>query len=214
MRSSLHDPRVARVLDSMHAAADKNDPPLLAKAKGKQGSARTSQLDEAFIPVSPDAGRLLYTLARGAAAGTMIEFGTSFGISTIYMAAAVRDRGAGVVITTELLESKAARAKEYVGEAGLLDFVDFRVGDARETLRGIRRDVSLLFLDGWKELYLPLLEQLEPALLPGALVVGDDLDLFPDVLEPYLRYVRDPENGYVSNRIPIGDAMEVSVRVG
>jgi predicted O-methyltransferase YrrM len=212
MLSSLHDPRVRRVLESMHAAADKNDPPLLAEAKGKQGSARTSLLDEAFIPVSPEAGCLLYTLARGAAAGTMIEFGTSFGISTIYMAAAVRDRGEGAVITTELLESKVERAREYVRDAGLIDLVDFRVGDARETLRGIDRDVSLLFLDGWKELYLPLLEQLEPALRPGALVVGDDLDLFPDALEPYLRHVRDPKNGYVSNRIPIGDAMEVSVK--
>jgi predicted O-methyltransferase YrrM len=214
MLSSLHDPRVQRVLESMHAESDKNDPPLLAKAKGKEGSARTAMLDEAFIPVSPEAGRLLYTLARGAAAGTMIEFGTSFGISTIYLAAAVRDRGEGSVITTELLEPKAERAREYVREAGLFDLVDFRVGDARETLRGIPRDVSLLFLDGWKELYLPLLEQLEPALLPGALVIGDDLDLFPDALEPYLRYVRHPENGYVSNRIPIGDAMEVSVRAG
>lgn len=212
MLSSLHDPRVQRVLESMHAAADDNDPAILAKAKGKQGSARTSLLDEAFIPVSPEAGRLLYTLARGAAPGTMVEFGTSFGISTIYMAAAARDRGEGTVITTELLESKAERAREYVREAGLLDLVDFRVGDARETLRGLQRDVSVLFLDGWKELYLPLLEQLEPALLPGALVIGDDLDLFPEALEPYLRHVRDPENGYVSNRIPIGDAMEVSVK--
>src|SRR5690349_18725775 len=126
MISTLYDPKVRDVLDAMHAAADSNDPPLLAKAKGKQGSTRTALLDDAFIPVSREGGRLVYTLVRGAAPGTTVEFGTSFGISTIYMAAAVRDRGAGRVITTELLKSKADRARGYIREAGLLDVVDLR----------------------------------------------------------------------------------------
>lgn len=198
----------------MHADADENDPPLLAKAKGKTGTARTSLLDDAFIPVSAEAGRLLYTLARNAAPGTFVEFGTSFGISTIYLAAAVRDRGAGTVVTTELHAGKAERARGYLEEAGLLDLVDLRVGDALETLTTLRNDVSLAFLDGWKELYLPVLRLIEPKLLPGALVIADDLDLFPDALKSYLAYVRDPANGYVSVAVPLGDAMEVSARVG
>ncbi|HZF30724.1 MAG TPA: class I SAM-dependent methyltransferase [Gammaproteobacteria bacterium] len=210
--STLHDPRVRRVLERMHADADSNDPPILAKARGKTGAARTVLLDDAFIPVSADCGRLLYAVARSAAPGTLVEFGTSFGISTIYLAAAVRDRGAGGVITTELHAGKAERARGYLAEAGLLDVVDLRVGDALETLKGLRRDVSLAFLDGWKELYLPLLRVIEPALLPGALVIADDLDLFPDALKPYLAYVRDPANGYVSVAVPLGDAMELSAR--
>lgn len=201
-----------RVLERMHAAADSNDPAILAKARGKTGADRTVLLDDAFIPVSPEAGLLLYTLARSAAAGTLVEFGTSFGISTIYLAAAVRDRGAGRVITTELHAGKAERARGYIEEAGLLDVVDLRIGDALETLKGLRRDVSLAFLDGWKELYLPLLRLIEPALLPGALVIADDLDLFPEALAPYLAYVRDPANGYVSVGVPLGDAMELSAR--
>lgn len=212
MRSTLFDPKVKRVLDAMHSAADENDPPLLAKARGKQGTARTSLLGEAFIPVSRDGGRLVYTLVRGAAAGTTVEFGTSFGISTIYMAAAVRDRGAGRVITTELLQSKADRAREYIREAGLLDVVDLRVGDALETLKDLDADVTVLFLDGWKELYLPLLKQLEPKLKPGAFVAADDIHLFPDALKAYLDYVREPKNGYVSVTFPEGDAVELSVR--
>ena len=212
MSSVLYDPRVRRVLDRMHAAADQNDPPLLAKARGKLGKARTALLDEAFIPVSPEAGRLVYTLARGAAPGTTVEFGTSFGISTIYMAAAVRDRGAGRVITTELLQSKADRAREYIREAGLLDVVDLRVGDALETLEDLKADVTMLFLDGWKELYLPVLKLVEPKLKAGALVAADDLDLFPEALKPYLDYVREPANGYVSVTLPVGDAVELSAR--
>lgn len=213
MSCTLFDPRVRRLLDGMHTDSDRVDPPLLARAKGKGGDERNEILSEAFIPVSPDAGRLLYTLVRGAAPGTVVEFGTSFGISTIYMAAAIRDRGAGKVVTTEIYESKAERAREYIGEAGLLDLVDLRVGDAQQTLAGLAPDVSVVFLDGMKSLYLPVLKLLEPTLMSGALVVGDDLDLFPKPLESYLAYVRDAANGYVSVTIPIGDTMELSTRV-
>jgi len=213
MSCTLFDSRVRAVLDGMHADSDRVDPPLLATARGKSGAERNALLAEAFIPVSPDAGRLLYALVRGAAAGTVVEFGTSFGISTIYMAAAIRDRGAGRVVTTELFESKAERAREYIAKAGLLDLVDIRIGDALETLADIDGGVSLVFLDGSKPLYVPVLELLEPALAPGALVVGDDLDLFPEALAPYMDYVRDPANGYVSVTVPIGDTMELSTRV-
>ena len=86
------------------------------------------------------------------------------------------------------------------------------MGDALETLKGLKRDVSVVFLDGWKNVYLPVLQMLEPVLLPGALVVADDLNLFPGPLAPYLAYVRQPANGYVSVTVPIGDAMELSAR--
>src|SRR5262245_26134139 len=146
MTSTLDDARVRRVLDDMHASAERNDPPLLAKASGKKGAERTAVLDDAFIPVSPDAGRWLYLLARGSAPGTILEFGTSFGISTIYLAAAVRDRGAGRVVTTELNAHKAERARGYIAAAGLDDLVDLRVGNALETVLDVRGGVSLAFL--------------------------------------------------------------------
>jgi predicted O-methyltransferase YrrM len=200
------------VLDEMHSTADTNDPPILAKAQGLRGADRAALLGDAFIPVSADAGRLLYVVARGAAPGTIVEFGTSFGISTIYLAAAVRDRGAGRVITTELHPGKAERARGYIAAAGLADLVDLRVGDALETLKDVTSGVSMAFLDGWKDLYLPFLKMIESALQPGGIVVADDLDLFPDVLREYLSYVRDPAHGYVSVTLQIGDAMEMSVR--
>lgn len=212
MSSTLDDPRVRRVLTEMHEAAERSDPPLLAQAEGKSMSERGAMLSEAFIPVSPDAGRFLYVLVRGAIPGTAVEFGTSFGISTIYMAAAIRDRGSGVLITTELLAKKADRARDYLTDAGLLDLVDLRVGDALETMKHLEPDVSVAFLDGSKELYLPVLKLIESALQPGAFVVADDLDLFPKPLAPYLAYVRDSGNGYVSVKAPIGDAMELSTR--
>jgi predicted O-methyltransferase YrrM len=212
MSSTLDDARVRRVLDGMHADADRVDPPLLAKAKGKSGAERAAMLGDAFIPVSADAGRLLYTLVRSSAPGTVVEFGTSFGISTIYIAAALRDRGGGRVVTTELEAAKAARATDYIRATGLSDLVDLRVGDALETLKDIDGGVSVAFLDGWKNLYLPFLRMLERALQPGALAIADDLDLFPDALQEYLAYVRDPAHGYVSVKVPLGDGMELSAR--
>ncbi len=187
------------------------DPPLLAGMGDKADDEMAHLLDQAYIPVPPDAGRLLYALAR-ATRGTVVEFGSSLGISTIYLAAAIRDRGEGSVIATELHSGKAQKARENLRAAGLLDYVNLREGDALETLRDVTGGVTFLFLDGWKRLYLPVLNLLEPALEPGALVVADDLDLFPEIHKPYLAYVRNPGSGYVSVEIPIGDRIELSVR--
>jgi predicted O-methyltransferase YrrM len=212
MTSSLFDPVVSRVLAALHSHAETIDPALLAKMGDATDDQMAELLDQAFIPVSADAGRFLYSLVRATNGGTVIEFGTSFGISTIYLASAVRDRAAGTVITTELHAGKAQKARENIRAAGLLDYVDIREGDALKTLGDIKSGVSLLFLDGWKKLYLPVLRLLEPALEPGAMVVADDLDLFPEVHKPYLAYVRNPANGYVSVEAPIGDRLELSVR--
>jgi predicted O-methyltransferase YrrM len=197
----------------MHSQADRVDPPLLERAAAMAGAERAAALSEAFIPVDREAGRLLYSLVRNARPGVTVEFGTSFGISTIYMAAAARDRGSsGKVVTTELNENKAERAAEFIAEAKLSEFVELRRGDARQTLTGLAREVTVAFLDGMKELYLPVLRLLEPALQPGALVIGDDIELFPEALEQYVSYVREPSNGYVSVTVPIGDGMELSSR--
>src|ERR1700683_5564986 len=98
MTCSLHDPVVSRVLGALHSQADTVDPPLLAKMGDKRDDEMAHLLDQAYIPVSPDAGRFLYSLARAAKTGTVVEFGTSLGISTIYLASAIRHRGDGSVI--------------------------------------------------------------------------------------------------------------------
>jgi predicted O-methyltransferase YrrM len=219
MTCSLNDPAVARTLARLHEAADMNDPTVLANVRAewvKQGGAPDEEvaahlLDQAFIPVSPDVGRLLYVLARAVNAKSIIEFGTSFGISTIYLASAARDNG-GQVITTELSADKARKAAKHLSEAGVSEWVNIRVGDALETLRDIP-GADFVLLDGWKNLYLPVLKIVEPKLSPSAMVVADDLDLFPEVHKPYLEYVRAPQNGYVSVEVPMGDRLDVAVRI-
>lgn len=164
--------------------------------------------DEAAA-VSRETGTLLYMLARGCGARTVVEFGTSFGLSTLYLAAALRDNGGGRLITTEFEPSKVARAREHLAAAGLGDLVDFRAGDALETLRADLPDaVDLLLLDGAKALYPDVLRLVERHLRPGALIVADDADVSPD----YRARVRSPAAGYLST--PFGDDVELSVRLG
>lgn len=217
---TLRSDAVSRVLEGLFAAAERTDPPLLehAWADANRGggmvvdSAMAATLGVAFMPVSPDAGRFLYILARSLGCRSVVEFGTSFGISTLFLASAVRDNGGGRVIATEQEPEKVRRARQSLDEAGLGDLVEIREGDARETLRDLDAPIDLLFLDGWKDLYLPILKLVEPRLRAGAAVVADDLDIFPDATRGYLEYVRDPANGYESVEVPLGDRFEFSAR--
>jgi predicted O-methyltransferase YrrM len=219
MSCSLDSPQIKALLSRLHAAADQQEALMSAeiereaqKRNAKVDSDLADLLAEAYIPVPAEVGKLIYILARSINSRTLVEFGTSYGISTIYLAAAVRDIGSGRVITTEMNTAKARQAAKNFQGAGLLSFIDIREGDARETLRNVDGPVDFVLLDGWKNLYLPVLKVIESKLRPGALIVADDLEVFPEAHRPYLDYVRTPENGYASLEIPIGDHLEISVR--
>jgi predicted O-methyltransferase YrrM len=167
---------------------------------------------ELYIPVSPEGGRLLYALVRAARPATVVEFGTSFGISTIHLAAAVRDNGAGRVISTELNAAKVAQARANLAEAGLSDWVTILLGDARQTLATVDAPVGFVLLDGWKNLYLPVLRLLEPRLTPGALILADDTVSMAEEMPDYLAYIRDPAHGYLSIPFPESDGLEITCR--
>jgi len=153
-----------------------------------------------FLNVAPEYGRFLYQCARARKAKRIVEFGTSMGISTIYLATALRDMGGGQLIGTELEAGKAARARANLEAAGLADLVEIRVGDARETLVDVGGAVDLVLLDGAFSLYLPVLKLLEPHLTPGTPILAENAF---DHDNEYLAYVRDPANGYLSQSIPI-----------
>jgi predicted O-methyltransferase YrrM len=176
----------------------------------RSGDYRTyySGMKEYHLAVSPQTGNLLYMLARGRAARTVIEFGTSFGISTLHIAAALKDNGGGRLITTEFEPSKIAHARNNLRAANLQEFVEIREGDALETLARDIPPVDLVLLDGAKPLYLQVLNLLEPHLRTGAMLVADNADWCPE----YLERVRAPANGYLS--VPFGGDVELSMRLG
>lgn len=161
------------------------------------------------LAVSRDTGTLLYMLARSCKARTVVEFGTSFGISTLHLAAALRDNGGGLLITSEFESSKVAQARNNLKAGGLLDLVEIREGDALKTLgQDMPDSIDLVLLDGAKALYPEILSLVESRLRPGALIVADNADYAPD----YLAKVRPVEQGYLS--IPFADEVELSMRLG
>jgi predicted O-methyltransferase YrrM len=167
------------------------------------------RLKDAALAVSRDTGLLLYMLARSAAARTIVEFGMSFGISTLHLAAALRDNGGGRVITSEFELSKVARARQNFEAGGLADLIEVREGDALQTLsRDLPAPVDLLLLDGAKALYPDVASLVQGHLRAGALVVADNADDSPD----YLARVRAPNSGYLSTRVAEG--VELSIWLG
>jgi len=215
---SLSSGPIAEVLQRLHQEAEAADAPL-AQAFANEATSHEqiiSQLIESettdleglyhgfagnFLNVSPEFGRFLYMCARACKAKRIVEFGSSMGISTIYLAAALRDMGGGRVIGTELEPSKAARAGANLAAAGLADLVEFRIGDARETLKpSVGGDIDMVMLDGAFSLYLPVLKLLEPHLKEGAIIIGENAI---EAAGGYIGYVRNPQNGYLSQPLPV-----------
>ncbi len=129
-------------------------------------SARTKDY---HLAVSRETATLLYMLARSAKATSIVEFGMSFGISTLHLAAALEDNGGGRVITTEFEQSKVAHARANFEAAGLAHRVEIREGDALETLaRNLPDSIDLVLLDGAKSLYPRVLSLLAPRLHAGS----------------------------------------------
>jgi len=197
--------RFAEVASDDKALADF----LALEAKDYKGMYQ--QLAGYYLNISPEFGQFLYGCARAQHATRIVEFGTSFGVSTIYLAAALRDGGGGHLIGTELEPAKAQRAYENLSAAGLDDIVDIRLGDALETLREVGDGVDLVLLDWAFTLYLPVLKLLEPLPSPGALVIAENA---VEQSGDYLNYVRNPENGYLTIPLPFGAnrGNEMSVR--
>lgn len=167
-----------------------------------------ARLKDLWLPIAPETGTLLYLLARSTRARNIVEFGTSFGISTLHLAAALRDNGGGRLITSEFEPSKVAKAKEHLTEGGLIDLVEVREGDALTTLaKDLPETIDLLLLDGAKALYNDVLDRVESRLRPGALIVADNADYSPD----YLARVRSADSGYLS--LPFGKDVELSMRL-
>lgn len=223
---SLSTGRVARTLAQLFTDAEQADRPLMAQfADAEQPGQLIADTiahhvaeerrdlrgfyrgyADNYLNVAPEYGRFLYQCARARGATRIVEFGTSMGVSTIHLAAALRDMGGGQLIGTELEPGKAARARANLDAAGLADLVEIRVGDARDTLAGLGSEaggqVDLVLLDGAFSLYLPVLKLLEPHLKTGTPILAENAF---DHDNEYLAYVRDPANGYLSQPIPISE---------
>jgi predicted O-methyltransferase YrrM len=218
--TTLTTPSISKLLDRLFADAEAADA-VLEDGGGPLSSeeftrlttttsdyqALYSRMKDVYLPVSRETGTLLYLLARSSGAHSIVEYGTSFGLSTIHLAAALKDNGGGRLIGSEFEPSKIARARENIAAAGLSDVVEIREGDALETLaHDLPQAIDLVLLDGAKALYSKVLALLEPHLRVGALIVADNADYCPE----YLALVRSPASGYLS--VPFAADVELTMR--
>jgi len=218
MTTLIHPP-LAPLLDRLFAEAEASEKALEVERRSRSPEQRAldradyrqfyARLKDQPLPVSRATGVLLYTLVRSTGARNIIEFGTSFGISTLHLAAALRDNGGGRLIGSEFEPSKVVRARENLAAAKFSDLVEIREGDALETLaRDLPDEIDFVLLDGAKSLYPSVLGLLESRLRVGALIVADNADMNPQ----YVARVRSAQHGYLS--IPFADDVELSLRIG
>jgi predicted O-methyltransferase YrrM len=221
--AALPDPKVRALLTRLHRQADRERPslywqfldqlPRLALGRAIPWDRFGHRLDDKFICLDRSQGVFCYLLARSLGARRIVEFGTSFGVSTIYLALALRENGGGRVIGTGMVPSKAARAREHLREAGLVDFVEIRGGDATETLRDLEAPVDMLLCDGFPPAMLPVLKLVAPKMRAGGVVVSDNVGAFWADHGDFLSWVRDPANGFQSAMLAMNEGTELSVKL-
>ncbi len=201
----LVDPVIERVLAEFERRAEEEQRRTLAP--GAPGT----NLDDLLLSVGREAGTLLYLLATGGQSRRILELGTSYGYSTVWLAAAARATG-GKVMSLELRDFKIEYARQALTRAGLSTRVEFHAGDCLETLKKLPGPFDFVLLDVWKDLYLPCFELFHPKLAPGAIVIADNM-LLPEVVRPqaeaYRARVR-AAGDLDSVLLDIGNGVEVS----
>jgi predicted O-methyltransferase YrrM len=220
--------QVDALRERLHARSDAQGPELGAyfAERVREGTLDPSLMDERterffadkLVALDRDKAALCYRLCRALRARRIVEAGTSFGVSTLYLAAAVRDNvrddgGGGVVIGTEHEPAKAKAARAHFAEAGLAQWIDLREGDVRKTLERIDGPVDFMLLDIWTPMARPALERVAPHLRPGAIVIADNTAQFREAYRDYFEFVNDPRNRLTTQTLPFEGGLELSVRL-
>lgn len=225
--STLNDPRLEALLDRLHASSSAQNEALTTyfTTRAREGSLDWNAFDERtdafmrdkFVALDRDKAELCYQLCRALRARRVVEAGTSFGVSTLYLAAAVRDNlredgGAGRVIGTEYELDEARVARAHFAEAGLSSFIELREGDLRETLKEIDGPIDFMLIDIWTPLARPALELVSPHLRRGAIVMCDNTTQFRAPYQDFFAFVNDPKHELRTLTLPFEGGFELTVR--
>ena len=220
--SVLCDPKLESLLADLHAQSDAQIAALRgfeAEQANRETPATEDEVKafrrDKLVALDRDKAEFCYQLCRASNARKIVEVGTSLGVSTLYLAAAVRDNvdvagGSGGVIGTEYESSKARAARAHFAQAGLSDFIDLREGDLRETLKDIDGPIDFMLVDIWITMARPALEIVTPSLRPGAIVVCDNTAQYRSAYEDYFRCLA--ANGFRTMTLPFDGGLELSVR--
>lgn len=202
----ITDEKVLAVLDIYHQRMASE---RAAMADGASPRPIAEWRDQLLLPVGQEVGQLMNIIAKSLEKPNILEIGTSYGYSGIWLAEAARATG-GRVTTLELQDYKSAYARDMAQQAGLADHIDFRVGDAVTLIEGMAGGFDFILLDLWKDMYVPCLEAFYPKLNPGAIIVADNM-LWPggEDVARYGRAVRAKPH-MTSVLLPVGQGIEIS----
>lgn len=218
--SVIADPQLQALIDRLQARSQAQEAETGAwfAERGKRGELSWDGFDETshrymadkFVALEPAKAEFCHLTCRALRAKRVVEVGTSFGVSTLYLADAVRANGGGTVIGVEHEPAKAAAARAHFAEAGLADIIDLREGDLRETLKVIEGPVDFVLMDIWVEMARPAIELIHPHLRPGAVIVADNTTR---VREPYRHFFGFiDEHGYRRLTLPFQGGLEFIVK--
>jgi predicted O-methyltransferase YrrM len=221
--SVLTDPKLQALVEGLHgqSASQEAETDRYFSERAKKGELSWDGLDDQshrfmadkLVALEPAKAEFCYLTYRSLRATRVVEVGTSFGVSTHYLAAAVRDNGGGLVIATEYEAAKAAAARANFAAAGIEGLIDLREGDLRETLKVIEGPVDFVLMDIWTEMVLPAMQLITPHLRPGAVVVADNTTSFRHPYRHFFDFVADPTNGLKSLTLPFDGGLEFCVKV-
>ena len=201
------DAAVWRVLEEYEARAEREEQ-LWNTLKEEELRRR---LDDFLLPVGRAAGMLMNLIVKGAKARRILEVGSSYGYSTIWLAEAARAID-GRVISLELRSAKTEYARAQLERVQLERCVEFRVGDALASLAQLAGPFDFVLLDLWKDMYVPVFELLYPKLAAGAVIVADNM-LHPEGARAHALAYRErvraaPEMSSVL--LAVGNGLEIS----
>ena len=174
-----------------------------------------SYLENKMVALDEDKCQFMYLLARQSNAQNIVEVGTSFGVSTVYLAAALRDNGSkGIVYGTEYEQLKATKAKEMWATTGLSDRIKLLEGDLQETLTTVDRNIDMVLIDIWNHMALPALLRVKDRLNKGAIILCDNVIVSRAGYEDLFKFLLDPQNGFKTMTLPFAGGLEYSVYLG
>ncbi len=179
--------------------------------RGLELADHRARRDEFLLPIGEEVGWFLRALIIARRAKTIVEIGTSYGYSTLFLADAARVTG-GVVHTLDIAVDKQADARKEMGHAGLGAFVAWRPGDALKSLQAITGPIDFVLIDLWKELYVPCLELVLPKMSDNGVIAADNM-LFPATARPEAEAYRaavSAKSELQSMLLPIGSGIELS----
>ena len=224
MNSLTENYALRSLLERLHQASDAQDstvadwvaPGDIARPTGFEPFESESRgfYRDKFVAIERDKGQFCYSVCRAVGATRVVEAGTSFGVSTLYLAAAVHDNGGGAVIGTEYEPTKAVIAEQHFLEAGLSEYIDLRVGDVLETLQPPHLPIDFILLDIWGPIAGRVLALLGPHVRLGGVVIADNIVSRSTLYGELIQYLDDPANGFATQALPFDGGLAFAVKTG